>query len=211
MVSFQQFNEYAVINEDFVINAKSLIQQPGSVLRLLPDTHSYEAKSTPLSCVTTYSTQFSAIESKAEDVKANVPDFLDAQRFDTLSWRYHRRNEIDQIGKSLLDVSSIPDLLTLRQGSIRGRFEFSPTCLPSRNRPNANIRIHIYLPFGDYKVPAKSSKVSERDVVNDEARPWIQAFVDLVGKDMAQMLLHDAGSSGGDIETADIVVVASRQ
>lgn len=197
MVSFQQVNEYAAINEDFVINAKSLIQQPGSVLRLLQAAHSYEAKKTPLSCVTTYSTQFSAItSSNAEDVKAGVPDFLDAQRFDTLKWRYRRLTKIDQIGKSFLDMSSIPDLQTLTASKVRGLYEFSPACLPSRYRPDANIRIHVYPPPGDYGVvPVETSEGNARDVVNDEARPWIQAFVDLVGKETAEMLLYDAGGS----------------
>jgi hypothetical protein len=213
MVSFHQVNEYVAINEDFVSNAKIIIQQPGSVERLIRDLQSHDLKSAPLTCVTTYSTQFSAIESNMEDDKQKVPVFLEAIHFDTLKWRYHQPNQIDQIGKSFLDVSNLPDLQASsasQQGDIRGRYEFSTTCAPSRYRPSAYIRIHQY-PHGSDNGPVTTIKASKRDVVNDELRPWIQAFVDLLGTEAAQSLLQDVGSSGVTSDTSENEVAASRR
>lgn len=213
MVSFHDVNEYAAINEDVVRNAAMLIQQPGSVLRLLHHAYSSEPTSKPIPCVTTYRTQFSAIESTKELVKKNVPEFLNADHFDTLTWRYHiRLNETNQIGKSFVDVSSIPDLNTLsasQQGSVRGRYEFSPSCPPSLHRQSARFRIHHYPLAGD-KIPTKSLKASGRDVENDEVRPWIWAFVDLFGKETAQSLLQDVGTLGAISEKTENEVAAAR-
>jgi hypothetical protein len=122
-VSFHDVDEYYVINSELVNNATERMGEPGSVLKVLNQVQSivkplFELTNISLTehhmtpCVTTYRLRYGAVESSEDERRQGVPDFIDPRRFETLRWRHYTPQSValPQVGKSLLDVSKIPDL-----------------------------------------------------------------------------------------------------
>jgi len=226
-VSFHDIDEYYVINSELVPNATARMAQPGSVVSLLnqvqdlliplqsisnPDPTTDDHYSGP--CVTTYRVPYGAVPSTDEQVQDSVPDFIPARKMETLRWRHQKppKNINIQIGKSIIDVSRVPDLKEMAWPD-RSRTPFSPhrllpICPAVHHYSRAYIRINHYVGSWEYysyrvndgrKGANKNRQAWEAKsnltggTVGDEARPWIQGFVQIMGADTAELFLQDVG------------------
>jgi hypothetical protein len=194
MTSFQQVHEFAAMNEDAVTNSKTLVKEAGSLLRLLQYAQSNQA--TDSTCVPTYTTPFSTIGSKVEEVQASLPDFLHGQQhLDTVQWRYQKKQP-DVAGKAFVNMATLPErhaLSVTQYGTIRGRFEFAPYCPTTTPEPLAMFRIHVY-PHSDET--ATSMEATEQDIFNDSVSPWVLGFVNQIGEESARSLLRRERPAG---------------
>jgi hypothetical protein len=225
-VSFHDIDEYYVLNSKLVAEADEKMGEPGSVLNLINSVQEHlepldaltvglpmnEQYSGP--CVTTYRVPYGAIESTDEEIRNNVPDFVDPAQFETLRWRHQRRpdGKRSQIGKSLLDVSRVPDLKNMKWAD-REKTPFSPhrllpICPPVHYSAQAFVRINHYVGSWEYytyrvndgrKGASKNRKAWEIKAnltggnFGDEARPWVNGFVRLFGETESVRLLANAG------------------
>jgi hypothetical protein len=250
-VSFHDIDEYYVINSEQVANAADRMSEPGSVLTLL---HQIQSQQEPFDtkmlhsrtglgrsrtgraalehvtgpCVTTYRTPYGAVPSPKQAMQRNVPDFVDPVQFETLKWRHHQvpGYKSSQIGKSLIDVSRVPDLKNMDWPD-RERFPFSPhrlvpICPEVHYHPKAFIRINHYVgSWENYsfrtndgrKGGNKNRKAWETKsnivggLLGDEARPWVQGFVNLMGIDGSKILLADAGLPANYTAPVDLMFI----
>lgn len=199
LVSFHQVNEFAAINPDSVTNAANLMEQYGSIARLIQSAHAHKLLPHAGSCVTTYSAVFSSECSSSEnnsqhatDIPDDIPDDLQQllRHFDTTHEQCRAPKSKLSIGNAFLAVSDIPNLAELRAsqkgGTFRGRFEFSPHCPPTRPMPVALVRMHVYL-------EKKDSLINEQQLDRSKPLPWFQGFVAKVGFEPAQSLLSKEG------------------
>ena len=227
-VSFHDVDEYYVINEDAVRDASKKMQEMGGGMKLLNDLQlqivsllnflkqagngTSSLIPAPLQyvgpCVTTYRTPYGAIESSKHLRNMNVPEFLDARRFETLRWRHHEPHTHPQDGKALLDVSRIDiDVLNSTESFLRPH-ELIPTCPDIFYHDNAFLRINHYVGNWEYYSFRKNDgrqgarknrrKWGRESMVHggtsgDEARPWITGFVRHFGQEQAVGLLKDCG------------------
>jgi hypothetical protein len=131
------------------------MEEPGSIIKLINELQKNATNTSDLvlpaqypgPCVTTYRVSYSAIESSEEERGQDVPSFLDPRRLETLRWRNHAHRRI--IGKSLVDVSKLPELKDMGY-SDRERNPFSankllPSCPHVFYHPNAFIVPNHYL------------------------------------------------------------------
>jgi hypothetical protein len=197
LVGFQRVNEYAAINQEAITNAPSLITKPGSVLRLLQYARTKNVADS--TCVTTYKTQFSAVGSKVEEIKAATPESLQGHDLDTVRWQWQQKSRKPQRGKAIVDVSAISNLqATSKQ---RVDYTFAPYCPRTLSRSHAVIRMHVYPLSSDNEVPSLSDPADpivpkqQQLVLNTEVTPWVRAFVDYVGPETAVLLLESIGPS----------------
>jgi hypothetical protein len=173
------------------------ITNPGSVLRLLRYARTKNVADS--TCVTTYKTQFSAVGSKVEEIKAATPESLQGHDLDTVRWQWQQKSKKPQRGKAIVDVSAISDLqATSKQ---RVDYTFAPYCPRTLSRSHAVIRMHVYPLSSDNEVPSLSDPADpiapkqQQLVLNTEVTPWVRAFVDYVGPETAALLLESIGPS----------------
>jgi hypothetical protein len=223
-ISFHDVDEYYVINSEVVKNATERMREPGrtevesGAKRLQPlfeltNISLTEHHMTP--CVTTYRQLYGAVESTEQERRHGVPDFVDPKRFETLRWRHYtpRSKQLPpQIGKSLLDVSKIPDLENKHYVD-RPLTPFSvhkilPMCSPPYMIKNTFIRVNHYIGSWEYysfrtndirKGGSKNRDTWEKDSAGqggksgDEIRPWIDGFVRVFGEKESIYLLQGSG------------------
>jgi hypothetical protein len=234
-VSFHDVDEYYVINSEVVENATERMREPGSVLKVLNQVQSvvqplFELTNISLSehhmtpCVTTYRQLYGAVESTETERRWGVPDFVDPKRFETLRWRHYTPQNVQppQIGKSLLDVSKIPDLEN-KHYLDRPFVPFSPhKILPMCSSPfmhkNTFIRVNHYIGSWEYysfrtndirKGGSKNRDTWERDSAGqggrsgDEIRPWIDGFVRVFGEKESIYVLEGSGLDENYTATID--------
>lgn len=217
-VTFHDVDEFYVLNSRSVRNATKVMEEPGSIVNLLNEAQqhlqplqqrfnhwNYFPQQFAGPCVTTHREQYGAVESTVVERQRGVPSFLDPANFETLQWRHHQGYKL---GKSLLDVSRVPDLATMGWPG-RDRNPFSPhrlipVCPKLRYNANAWIVINHYLgSWKNYSSRHKDGR-KRRDTwemesnrqggqQGDDIRPWIAAFELLVGSFEAQRLLAGAG------------------
>jgi hypothetical protein len=234
-VSFHDVDEYYVINSEVVKNATERMREPGSVLKVLNQVQSIvqplfhltnislsEHHMTP--CVTTYRLQYGAVESREEERREGVPDFIDPKRFETLRWRHYTPPNVmpPQVGKSLLDVSKIPDLehkhYVDRPLTPFSAHKIIPMCAAPYYHKNTFIRVNHYIGSWEYysfrtndvrKGGKKNRDRWEKDSVfqggtsGDEIRPWIDGFVRLFGEKESKYLLEGSGLDENYTTTID--------
>jgi hypothetical protein len=165
-------------------------------------------------CVNIPRVLFGAVSSSDEEVSRDVPDFLDARRFETLNWR-HQGTSItssDGPGKSIIDVRRLPaDVVARARHQISGtpHRPFPEHCTHAWAIPaKMPIVIHHYLGSWEAYSYRKNDirkgvgktlqiwqKLSKQRAAgtNDDARSWISGFVRMVGSEAAKVLLRDSG------------------
>jgi hypothetical protein len=171
----------------------------------IPQSHKHFQNRT---CITLPRGLYSAVESTDDEVNMGVPVGVDARRLDTLRFRYRAYNRTYRtgLGKSIIDVSRIPPHL------LEGDFRAGSAHLPIRKVcPSAYV--DYVLPLGVHHYVGGAETVFVRDDArqtrktdqwegfasrqdggaDDEIRPWLQAFIDLVGLRQAKFLLRNAG------------------
>lgn len=151
----------------------------------------------------------SAVESTEDEVRRDVPTFIDAMQYDTLRYRYHatRRDRRDKPAKAIVDVSKV----------VEEDFEEGG----NPHRPLVRICPDIWMEFDKFPLAAyhylgswQSYSAREYDARNevmrsydkwanqsllasggpdDYIRAWITGFANLVGEENAKFLLEDAG------------------
>jgi hypothetical protein len=223
-VSFHDVDEYYVINSEVVKNATGRMREPGSVLKVLNQVQSivqplFELTNISVSehymtpCVTTYRQLYGAVESTETERRRGVPAFVDPKRFETLRWRHCASPKVPpQIGKSLLDVSKIPDLENKHYVE-RPFLPFSthrilPMCSYPFKHENAFIRVNHYIGSWEYysfrtndvrKGGKKNRDTWEKESAvqggtsGDEIRPWMDGFVLVFGEKESIYLLEGSG------------------
>jgi hypothetical protein len=160
-----------------------------------------------LPCVTVQRTMFGTVPSSDENVSRDVPDYLDARRFNTLNFLYQAKP--DPPAKSLIDLSRIPWDAKEYMGSTSPHRPFGDWCSNGWIRTDSfALDIHHYLgSWEQFSYRNDARKGSERRSIdmwkkdsamqegglNDDARPWISGFVKLVGDEAAKELLRGAG------------------
>jgi hypothetical protein len=235
-VSFHDVDEYYVINSETVKNATERMREPGSVLKVLNTvqkiveplfklTNITLTKHHMTPCVTTYRTRYGAVESTEKELRRGVPDFVDPKRFETLRWRHYTPADVQvpQVGKSLLDVSKIPDLENKHYVD-RPLTPFSPhkmlpMCVHPFLEKNAFIRVNHYIGSWEYysfrsndgrKGANKNRDRWEKDSAvkggksGDEIRPWIDGFVGVFGESESMYLLEGSGLDENYTATIDL-------
>jgi len=177
-------------------------------------------------CVVLPRVLFTAVESTADEIANAVPSFLDAHRFETLKWRYRATpryngtsHEVDDWGKSIMDVSRVRDDHYGEGKTGRTSHAHMPltSICPRREMVNnyskLPLGIHHYLGDRDghfcrddarmgtvhHKVDKwKKLSMLRAGGPDDQVRPWIRGFVDLIGDvDEVQFLLRGAGQLDG--------------
>lgn len=165
-------------------------------------------------CITLPRVLISAKESSEEEVSAGAPSFVDARNFDTLRWRYGSKN---QTGKSIVDLSRVAEsnkslLVHNSHLPVKGHCKmlyFKPKSIQA-----LPIRLHHYLgSWESYscREDARENTAANRSVFahsyekweagalvhqgvpDDQVRPWIKGFVQMVGNEAAKTLLEGAG------------------
>jgi hypothetical protein len=214
--TYHDTDEYVAISQHIIPDAAQRLSRPGSVLRFLreimadvngtiPQSHKHFQNRT---CITLPRGLYSAVESTDDEVNMGVPVGIDARRLDTLRFRYRAYNRTYRtgLGKSIIDVSRIPPHL------LEGDFRAGSAHLPIRKVcPSAYV--DYVLPLGVHHYVGGAETVFVRDDArqtrktdqwegfasrqdggaDDEIRPWLQAFIDLVGLRQAKFLLRNAG------------------
>lgn len=231
--TFIDVDEFLTISgANDVYQARSM-GEPASVFNAVKDFTTRNDSTYPISwynhfqngpCFTVGRALYSAVESTKDEVQANVPSFIDANRFDTLRWRYRAyiTDQNNGLGKSIIDVSRLD-----QEDSHGGKNAHRP----AHACPSAWIAFDT-MPLGcnhylgsweaySYRQDARTAyKGKSREKVwrrtsgltrggtSDTIRPWISGFVMFVGEETASSLLLGAGlpvnsssAASGDMET----------
>jgi hypothetical protein len=156
-------------------------------------------------CVTMMRQQYSSFESQKEVIEKGVPPFFDPYRFQTMRFRYHRKNAM--IGKSIVDASRV---------SVNARTVMSPhrvikECGSAWGFEDDLMHVNHYLGSWDYFQRPNDNRggtqkryrsfLEKNEQVNasirstraDEIRPWLQGFVESFGKANSLSLLQGVG------------------
>eukprot|EP00980_Cylindrotheca_fusiformis_P024531 scaffold12013_cov163-Cylindrotheca_fusiformis.AAC.1 len=218
-------DEFLLLNKFAVPNAREKMKQPGIIMDTLKDVRSsnnanQSNNKTSFSfkserqyrrwgnasnfCVTMMRQQYSSFESPKEVIEADVPPFMDPYRFQTMRFRYHKKNTM--IGKSIVDASRVsvdastvmsPHRVIRECGNPYG---FSDDLMHVNHylgtwehfrRPN-DFR-GVQMRFQKFIELNEAVKVSMQSHRSDEIRPWLQGFVESMGKDTALSLLEGVG------------------
>jgi len=157
-----------------------------------------------------------AVTSPDEDVARDVPPAVNASELETLKWRYRatRRyygidRDIDDWGKSIVDVSRVEPEDFAEGGT--AHFALRSICDRDQRLTNYSevpVGIHHYLGSwraffcrDDARVGSWRHSVAKwkkraflgEGGPDDQVRPWIRGFVDMVGERTARFLLRGAG------------------
>jgi hypothetical protein len=183
------------------------IEKPGSVLNLLQRTAHKTPASIHYPCIAMMRMLFGSVESNEDSLSGSqVPEGFNSTAFESLRWRYHApETNMSYHGnpKVIIDVSAIPTK------------DFEPDLVYSVHRPIRNycrksseldyssyhqqpIAANHYL--GSYERYSRRSdnrrsravydkKAFVKAGVDDGTRPWLQGFVDDIGKETAMKLL----------------------
>ena len=220
-VSFHDVDEYYVINSNLVLDAAVRMQDPGGGMKLLLEVQGilepmYDMADIVVTkhylgpCVTTYRSMYGAVQSTEEEIKQDVPAFLDPRRFETLRWRHHKSHRDPQDGKALLDVTRI-EFATLKRkdkDTFTRPHALIPSCPGIFYHSKAFLRINHYIGNWEYysfrkndgragarKNRSRWSRESslKGGQTGDEARPWIAGFVRYMGDEETSRLLENCG------------------
>mmetsp|Transcript_3619 Transcript_3619/g.5637 ORF Transcript_3619/g.5637 Transcript_3619/m.5637 type:complete len:520 (-) Transcript_3619:83-1642(-) len=162
-------------------------------------------------------TLYTAVESTAAERIHSLPEWIDALQFMTFRHRYRLTPYEDRgpskgfngLAKVIVDVSNLTDDDFVQQSTTHAPFK--PSCLrtsPNKLYGSTPLGIHHYLgsweSYSREKDPRKDMKDSSKKKwerfaygkaggADDEIRPWIHGFLNLVGTEKAQYLLRNAG------------------
>jgi hypothetical protein len=212
--TFIDSDEYLTINSRMVDNTALRMQQPGHVADYFHEL-TWQAHSGPnytfavnfgQSCVLLSRAMYGSVESTDEEIRRDVPDFLDPARFDTLRWRHRSTEDGHVLAKSLIDVSQVERHHL--DGKANAHKALVEMC-------KSNSWIAYTLPIGIHHYLGSWEQYSYRDdardggdahsyetwqrkgsalvSTDDEIRPWIGGFVNMVGNATALSLLEGAG------------------
>lgn len=211
-------DEFLSINEALIPDAQERIRHPGSIPKFLNQLRSDTTGQYPRSdfyqqnrsCYTIPRRLYSAVESSKEKINQGVPQSFNPLDFDTLRYRFRAEKAAMRTGycKSMVNVAAVPDEL-LKYDEIAGTTHrpFKSLCPSQYVEYVFPIGIHHYLGsleaflFRDdarknhVKTDTAWKKRAFRKIggPDDEVRPWLEGFVEYVGKEQAKALLHGAG------------------
>ena len=208
-------DEYVMINPRTKVKDHELyrpysppLDQAGSILSFLQQ----EQKTHGTTCFSMGRLQFSPDESSIEKVQRNVPPYLNASHFMTLRWLHPAD---DLVGpKNIVHLASIPPFIIPTNYTHQHRviYEQCPEAGYTWHRDNSLLQIYHYLGTlqqfkfrNDARLSLEWAGRNERfdrykgkgDGMQDDLRPWIKAFVDLVGGREAIRLLEGVGRTDG--------------
>ena len=240
-ITFHDVDEYMYLDPTVVPNAvERMASQPGSIQHFLNEllqsssssslsnNHKnqkqleYRQKVVDSNCVVMERTLFSAISEEPQRIQQDVPSYLNASHFETLSWLHrasHDYGAVNGLPKSMIFIPPQHDHVTTNstmtnQSSTSTVLPFSgrvhrvlKTC-PWNEASYVPIRIRHYI--GSWEV--YTSRVDTRvggirsrqvylyrsqlgDTVDDAVRGWIQGFVQMHHHNVTriQSLLHGTG------------------
>mmetsp|Transcript_4535 Transcript_4535/g.9003 ORF Transcript_4535/g.9003 Transcript_4535/m.9003 type:complete len:431 (+) Transcript_4535:44-1336(+) len=231
--AYHDIDEYLTISEDFfspdnprfaseeeffkatspIPNRTAFMSEPGFVLRLLqkytnePNITSPTHDDLSKTCFHAPRAKYSAVESPRELTQKGVPFYINADRLDTLRYRYRTtRRKLDRNGlaKGVIDLSRI-------QMQKIGAWSLVHRPLPYYCTKRTVVWNYGHIPLGIQHYLGSLESFSYRSDGNtkrkgwyqqafitdggpdDEIRPWIQGFCDSVGPTLALELLKGAG------------------
>ncbi|KAL7460540.1 hypothetical protein ACHAXS_000987 [Conticribra weissflogii] len=231
--TYHDIDEYLTISEDFfspnntrfktreefiistspIPNRTAFMSQQGFVLRLLRtylnEQHNISSVHDDLSkrCIHVPRAKYGAIESPRELTQKAVPSYINADRLDTLRYRFRttkRTLHRDGLAKGILDLSRIP-ISEMGKGGLVHR------PLPDICPKKSTYWSYGHVPLGIQHYLGSYDSFYFRDDANnirkkweywaygkdggedDEIRPWIRGFCHSVGESMAVELLDGAG------------------
>jgi hypothetical protein len=87
--TFHDVDEYIVLDKHYINNTESLLQQPGSILKWLQEARQTKPKGIPQrywtkDCITLSRTMYGTHPSSVSVIQKDVPEFLNASKFETL-------------------------------------------------------------------------------------------------------------------------------
>jgi len=150
----------------------------------------------------------SAVESSEEEIRREVPSFVDPMRFDTLRFRYMATNRIRRDGpaKAIVDVSKVTEDDYAQGGNPHKPLK---ALCPDIWIDFGRLPIGVYHYLGSwesfsYREDARDGHIRSYEKwqglagrqeggADDVLRPWISGFVDLIEEEAAKPLLRDAG------------------
>eukprot|EP00980_Cylindrotheca_fusiformis_P005320 scaffold1138_cov128-Cylindrotheca_fusiformis.AAC.2 len=155
-------------------------------------------------CVTVMRQQYSSFESPKEVIEADMPPFMDPYRFQTMRFRYHKRKTM--VGKSIVDASRV----SVDAKTPVSAHKVLDECSNAFGLADDLMHVNHYLGSWEYFQRPNDSRGGHRrykkfmklnEAVNasmqshrsDEIRPWLQGFVESMGKERALSLLEGVG------------------
>eukprot|EP00526_Cylindrotheca_closterium_P005204 CAMPEP_0113610522 /NCGR_PEP_ID=MMETSP0017_2-20120614/5073_1 /TAXON_ID=2856 /ORGANISM="Cylindrotheca closterium" /LENGTH=617 /DNA_ID=CAMNT_0000519419 /DNA_START=47 /DNA_END=1897 /DNA_ORIENTATION=+ /assembly_acc=CAM_ASM_000147 len=203
--------------------------QPGHILTLLNDYHQQGLDTTwthrdlAQTCINVPRALYSAVESETEQRDRGVPDWIDANQFDTLRYRHRvtKRGDHDGSGKAIIDVSRLTEEeIDVGGNAHRPMTVACPGKRAWRDYGSLPLGIHHYLGSWEsysFRDDARKGTLRRHDIwlerakseaggSDDEIRDWIGGFTRATstGNDdddvLARELLSGAGLSRSDID-----------
>lgn len=190
------------------------IDQPGSILQFLR--HEQETRGTV--CFTMGRLQYSPDESPLSQVEKNVPHYLNASQFLTLRWLRPADNLVGP--KNILFLRGVDTILIPSNFTHQHRviYEKCGKAGHTWHEENSLLQVHHYLGTleqhefrNDARQSFQHAGRNERfrkyrgmgsNQTREDLRPWIKAFISIVGKQEAIRLLGGVGRTEG-WESAD--------
>ena len=209
-------DEYAVLRKGLRgKNSEGLflppMEEPNSVWKVLQQyiaQKPYNVSNYP--CIPTPRILFGSDESSMDEIDRYAPQGFNATMFETLRWKYHApitSNTANGMPKYLLDVSAIPEHLFPESRVFSIHRPIEGLCpKPMQTHASATTRpitINHYLGSLDHynarndkrrnqqKYWKKAKLVSEHGRTDDGIRPWLQGFVQTMGRDVVAELLGE--------------------
>lgn len=206
-------DEFIVFNNDWDDKTNTTDVSPfpeigeATVMEFLRQELKRNTTSTRSPCLNVPRILFGSVESTEQERQKSVPSGYDARRFETLRFRKHASQnfKLNGLGKSIIDVSKIDESKFKVETVHR---PVPSVCLPG-SHPHLwypIFRINHYLGSWErfsFRDDARDGKRRHKGlydeqanvsaVTTDNARPWLAAFVNDLGDEMAQHLLKDVG------------------
>lgn len=206
--------------DEFIVASKLLRQmkpdyleippmdEPGSVMNLIQQVTARTPTLVSYPCLSLLRVLFGSVESSPTDRDRDVPAGFDANRFETLRWRYHALpHNMSAHGnpKVILDVAAIPEEYFPKDVVYSIHRPVTAYCKRNKEVAFANFRKqplganHYLGSWERYSRRADKrrsravydEKADQRRGKDDGVRPWLKGFVRVMGAKVATKLLGE--------------------